>query len=33
MKIGIIVYSYTGQTLAAAETLAQKLSAPGMKLP
>ncbi len=29
MKIGIIVYSYTGQTLAAAETLAQKLSAAG----
>lgn len=29
MKIGIIVYSYTGQTLAAAETLQQKLSAAG----
>ncbi len=29
MKIGIVVYSYTGQTLAAAETLAQKLSTAG----
>jgi flavodoxin len=32
MKIGIVVYSYTGQTLAAAETLAQKLSAAGHKV-
>jgi len=29
MKIGIVVYSYTGQTLAAAEMLQQKLSTAG----